>query len=261
MIDLIERIGPIVGVAAFLGLAVLAFLIFQQGREVRRLRDWAGRAPERAREAADASVAAAEARGEAAAEGGPGRLRRLGDSVARPFRPLWEGIDRNSPVDPVYLVAILAAALIATGVLTSGFGFVGGDEGRGDRGRTGQGGGQGQQQRDRPIEVAVLNATQTEDPATGVEIAAVAGLAEQVGEQVVRPIDGFRRGAEANATSGLDQTVIMFEPQAREDAERLAAEVEPQLGETPSEPMIQEVRELVEGARLAIVLGQDDADF
>ena len=65
MVDLLERIGPFLGIAAFLGLAVLAFLIFQQAREVRRLRDWAGRAPERAGEAAEASAAAAEARGEA----------------------------------------------------------------------------------------------------------------------------------------------------------------------------------------------------
>ena len=33
--------------AAFLGLAVLALLYFSQARDVRRLRDWAGRAPER----------------------------------------------------------------------------------------------------------------------------------------------------------------------------------------------------------------------
>ena len=45
MTDLIDRIGPYLGIAAFLGLAILAFLIIQQAREVRRLREWAGRAP------------------------------------------------------------------------------------------------------------------------------------------------------------------------------------------------------------------------
>ena len=44
----IESIGPVLGIAAFIGLAVLAFLLFQQSREIRRLREWAGRAPERA---------------------------------------------------------------------------------------------------------------------------------------------------------------------------------------------------------------------
>ena len=47
--DLIERIGSYVGMASFLGLAILALLYFSQARDVRRLRDWAGRAPERLR--------------------------------------------------------------------------------------------------------------------------------------------------------------------------------------------------------------------
>jgi len=47
-VDLVERVGSYVGFAAFLGLAILALLYFSQARDVRRLRDWAGRAPERA---------------------------------------------------------------------------------------------------------------------------------------------------------------------------------------------------------------------
>ena len=47
-VELVERVGSYVGLAAFLGLAVLALLYFSQARDVRRLRDWAGRAPERA---------------------------------------------------------------------------------------------------------------------------------------------------------------------------------------------------------------------
>jgi hypothetical protein len=48
--DLIERIGSYVGLVSFLGLAILALLYFSQARDLRRLRDWAGRAPERATE-------------------------------------------------------------------------------------------------------------------------------------------------------------------------------------------------------------------
>jgi hypothetical protein len=50
--DLVERVGAYVGLAAFLGLAILALLYFSQARDVRRLREWAGRAPERATEVA-----------------------------------------------------------------------------------------------------------------------------------------------------------------------------------------------------------------
>jgi hypothetical protein len=43
----IEQVGAICGFVAILGLAVLALLYFAQAREVKRLREWAGRAPER----------------------------------------------------------------------------------------------------------------------------------------------------------------------------------------------------------------------
>jgi hypothetical protein len=46
----IEKIGSYAGFAAIIGLAVLALLYFSQAREVKRLREWAGRSPERAQE-------------------------------------------------------------------------------------------------------------------------------------------------------------------------------------------------------------------
>ena len=48
--DQVEKYGAYVGIAAFFGLAVLTLLYFAQAREVKRLREWAGRAPERAAE-------------------------------------------------------------------------------------------------------------------------------------------------------------------------------------------------------------------
>jgi hypothetical protein len=49
---LIQEIGSYAGLAAIPGLAVLSALYFSQARDVRRLREWAGRAPERAAEQA-----------------------------------------------------------------------------------------------------------------------------------------------------------------------------------------------------------------
>ena len=49
---LLEQIGSYAGLAAIPGLAVLSALYFSQARDVRRLREWAGRAPERAAEQA-----------------------------------------------------------------------------------------------------------------------------------------------------------------------------------------------------------------
>src|ERR1700676_2093765 len=46
----LTQVGAIAACAALLGIAVLSLLSFSQAREIRRLREWAGRAPERAAE-------------------------------------------------------------------------------------------------------------------------------------------------------------------------------------------------------------------
>src|SRR4051812_50199654 len=56
----VEKYGAYVGIAAFFGLAVLALLYFSQARELKRLREWAGRAPERAQEIEARAIAQAE---------------------------------------------------------------------------------------------------------------------------------------------------------------------------------------------------------
>src|SRR5580765_3225119 len=55
-----QEYGSYAGFASILGLAVLSMLYFAQAREVKRLRDWAGRAPERAAELEAQAVEAAE---------------------------------------------------------------------------------------------------------------------------------------------------------------------------------------------------------
>ena len=50
--SLFERIGSYAGYAAMIGLGIMALLYFGQARELKRLREWAGREPERALELA-----------------------------------------------------------------------------------------------------------------------------------------------------------------------------------------------------------------
>jgi hypothetical protein len=54
-VDVIQDVGAYAGFAAVVGLAVLAALYFSQARDLKRLREWAGRAPERAAEQAAAA--------------------------------------------------------------------------------------------------------------------------------------------------------------------------------------------------------------
>jgi len=242
----IESIGPILGIVAFVGLATLAFLLFQQARDIRRLREWAGRAPERAQEAAEAVQAAAEASrggpdaGEAAGEEAAAQHRRLGAAWARVtgvVTPRLTELDRRLPVDGRYVLAALAIGVVAAGVLTSGFGVFGGNDGNHHKhGSSGK------------PHVAVLNGT------------GVPGLAALVGKQVVKAA-GYKTGTVANAGSSFTNTVAMFAPGQEPQAKKLAKAIKPKLGDTPTTAMTTDVRARADGAPLALALGLDDAQF
>ena len=66
------KIGAIAAFAALLGIAILSLLVFSQARELKRLREWAGRAPERA---ADLEQRVSSCRGRARPAAAAGRSR------------------------------------------------------------------------------------------------------------------------------------------------------------------------------------------
>jgi LytR cell envelope-related transcriptional attenuator len=240
----IESIGPVLGIVAFVGLAILAFLLFQQARDIRRLREWAGRAPERANEAADAVQAAADAArdGEpvegAAAIGGRGRVRDAWDRFSFAARDRFAAVDRRLPVDGRYILAVLVVAIVAVGVVTSGFGLLGG----------GGGDGKAAGHKKKLPPVAVINGT------------SVPGLAATVEDKVVKKV-GYPSGPVGNATASVNATVVEYTGGNRSDAEDLARAVKPKLGETPVQPMTSDVSDVAGKADLALVLGLDDAGF
>ena len=102
------------------------------------------------------------------------------------------------------------------------------------------------------VEVAVLNATTQEGVADPV-----AGIADLVADDVVKSSE-FTAGVTANAPAGEPQSVIMFEPDSEADAEALAEQVRPDLGETAIEPMTAAVKAEAKGAPLALLVGFDD---
>jgi LytR cell envelope-related transcriptional attenuator len=220
--DVIERIGAYMGLLAFLGLGVLALLYFSQARDVRRLRDWAGRAPERA---AEAVQQAAQTYAQQAEPIRRERLRR-----ERPMRRLPEGR---------YL------ALIAGGVAILGIGAivlinetVGGGGGTSEKTiRSGPGG-------STPIApgavtVAVLNGTDTP------------GLAAKVGDDV--QANGFKLGPITNSDSGFEFTTAMYVRGHRREAEAVAKS----LGVKRVALMGRAIRALAGSANVAVVVGAD----
>jgi hypothetical protein len=249
-LDLIERIGAFLGLAAFLGFAVLVLLVIQQARDVRRLRNWAGQAPERA-------IEAAETRGEELPEPERGPIARrlvtwgaaIHDRIAHTGSRMvgWlRSADRRSPIDLRVLGVIVGlAAVAAVVVLTSGFGIWGED--------AGDGGGDGEGPNPRQIEVAVLNGT------AGASGSAVAGLANEAGRLVEDA--GYKLGEVTNTDESFIETQIMFAPGEKAAAGLLADDMEPELGRTPTRAMAANIEALAGGADVTLVLGLDDAEL
>jgi hypothetical protein len=117
--DQVEKYGAYVGLAAFIGLAVLTVLYFAQARELKRLRDWAGRAPERAAELQARVVAQAE-ESLRAPEVEPAVERSGTVGPAQPVAQPAAGNGRQAgtpapiPMGPRPAVAMAAAAARAT---------------------------------------------------------------------------------------------------------------------------------------------------
>jgi LytR cell envelope-related transcriptional attenuator len=102
--DEIERYGAYAGIAAVFGLGILSLLYFAQAREVKRLREWAGRAPERAAEL-EARVTADAQR----------RVTPVPAPAPRPTAPATPAAQQSAPPPTPGIAAPATAAAAAAG--------------------------------------------------------------------------------------------------------------------------------------------------
>jgi hypothetical protein len=256
LLKLIEQIGSFAGLAAFLGLAVFALLSFSQARDLRRLREWAGSAPERDAERKEATSTVAAQRAE--------ELRRLEESRTAErdavdqretrrqrreaglpeltrgerLKQSFSGIgDRLG--EPIWLVALFVVVLIVVGGAVFLVIGSGGDESSGKGGNSGK----AAVARINPseVEVAVLNGT------------AVPGLAATFGDKVEG--ENFQLGPVTNSSSSFTESVVMFrrghKPEARKVSKALSI---PKM-----ELMSSEIESVAAGANVAVIVGEDNA--
>jgi LytR cell envelope-related transcriptional attenuator len=250
MDDLLRDIGAFAGLAAFLGLAVLALLYFAQARDVRRLRENAeflvegdGEAPVVPPPigAEDADEETTQARGTPPPTSDAEAFRRA--ELARQAAKRRERFEerRGGGGDgfeiPSTAVIVIGALILAAGVAFGASRLLGGD----DEGGGGGGGGAKPDLACRPADtqVAVLNGTG--EP--GLAAQSVPQL-EQKGYEV-RPV--------TNTISPFDSSVVMFGRGGQE----CAPEVGEVVGISATEAMDQENLEISEGATVAVVLGED----
>lgn len=269
--ELLQEIGAYAGLVAFLGLALLALLAFTQGRDLRRLREWAGSAPERDSERKEATSAAASHKAEEMRKLEEARAaeREAAEQREERRQQREEGLPETTTAERLrerfgggpgdghghggghwrdrrYAIAgLVVAVLIAGGVA---FAVLGGSDegGSGGGGKSAKGNGAGNnntatQVQPSEIEVTVLNGTATP------------GLAATYGDMVER--EGFQLGAVTNSTSGYEDSIVMFEPGNKPEAQRVSNA----LGIPRVRPMTSEIAAVSAGAPVSVVIGEDNA--
>jgi LytR cell envelope-related transcriptional attenuator len=239
-VDLLERVGSYAGLGAFLGLAILALLYFSQARDVRRLREWAGRAPERAGETT--------AQTPAARHGLPPLT--LAEHESRPRKRIRDRL-RNIHVPNLrYVGATVGLLLLLGGAAYAAVQLVdNSDEGspsssasRRDRDRDSSSSSSRQKINIDPgsVTVAVLNGT------------TVQGLAAKVGEEV--SAGGFNPGTIGNAAR-IDQSrsEVLYSP----GQQRAARAVANRLGIRTIRPVDAVNREIAGSFDAVVLVGAD----
>lgn len=254
MAHAIEQIGSYAGLAAFLGLGVLALLCFTQARDIRRLREWAGSAPERDAERKEATSAVAAQRAEelkaleeartaeheAVTEREQRRQRReeglpeltRGERIRAFFSRLGEHLSEPRWLVAIFIVLVLIVGGVAYALLSGS-----------DEDAKGKGGKQVAAKQVKPseVEVAVLNGTSTP------------GLAATFGDKVESR--GYQLGAVTNSDEPAETSVVMFTRGHKPEAKKVAKQL--QIGEV--QMMTTDIKTDSGEANVAVIIGEDDA--
>jgi hypothetical protein len=275
MSDLLKEVGAFAGLAAFLGLAVLALLYFAQARDVRRLRENASfliegddaapitsAAPAEAAERTAAAVAAAEPEEAAASAAATApndreafRRAELARQAAerrqrfeqrrRGGRPSFGGGPGEPRQRPSWLseprsvaAIVVGAVLLVAGIAFGATRLLGGDE----ETTASKGGKQGSACPPANTNVAVLNGT------------ASSGLAAQFAAPLKQ--QGYKTSPVTNTESPVATSVVMFAPGAGEPCAPVISQI---VGIQKQAPVNQEIAGIDEGAPVAVVLGDDVA--
>jgi hypothetical protein len=252
-VQLLEQIGAFAGLAAFIGLALLAMLAFSQARDIRRLREWAGSAPERDAERKESTSAVAAKRAEELRELEQARTaerdalgqreeRRRRREAGLPeltrgerLRESFSGFGSRL-AEPRYLVAIFVVVVLVAGgaiyLATQGSDNADGKDGHGSSAAV---------LKPSEIEVSVLNGT------------AVTGLAGTYGDKVERK--GFQLGAVTNSARSFTDSVVMFRRGNAPEARRVASV----LGISDVRLMSADIASVSGAAPVAVIVGEDNA--
>jgi hypothetical protein len=235
--SVIETVGAFAGLLSLIGVTVLALLVISQAREVRRLKEWAGGAPERDAELKEVSEVVAEERSE--------ELRVLADREERRLRRaglaqdgFWARLGRSGQV---MLVGAAVIALGAIGVLASNS-FTGNEAANG--GGKKKDATKSKKVAPASVNVGVLNGT------GGAETGLAAEYADRLDS------DGFKVQGTADAPTTFDQSIVFY----RKGREAQARRVGRSIGVEEFGLVTSDISDLIPNTTVTVVIGTDRAD-
>jgi hypothetical protein len=261
-VESIKEIGAVAGLAAFLGLAVLSLLFFSQARDLRRLREWAGRAPERDAEEVEATSDLAAERAEELRRVEEERRRREQTVTAEhqaatqreerrrrreaglPAETRWErlrdrfAVSEDRLPEPRYLAVAIGAVIVLGAAIAVGATQLFGGGGNGNASSHAL-------LKPSQFQVDVLNGTNPP----------VNGLAGVVSDKIES--EGYHTGSVGNSQSSFAISVVMFRRGLRPEAAKLAGK----LGIRRVQLLTPDVKQDTAGAPVVVVVGQDKKNF
>jgi LytR cell envelope-related transcriptional attenuator len=244
------EIGAAAGWAAVVGLAVLSALYFSQARDVKRLREWASRAPDRSATPAGASGPPPVAPQPVQRTPTPERpITRPAALRAVPEQTVISPPRRSQPwysrIGTRYVAVALVGLLVVGGAAAYGVTQLTGDDGGDNSGNA--------QANNKPkrngsavtpgnVTFAVLNGTM------------VPGLAARLRDQIAAA--GFTRGAiDDFADKQLAESVVQYAPGHQAEAKAVGRTV----GVGQVEPVTANSRALAGDATVIVIAGADKA--
>jgi LytR cell envelope-related transcriptional attenuator len=250
LLAIVQEIGAVAGWAAVVGLAVLSALYLSQARDVKRLREWAGRAPERSGPGVTAMPGRAAGAPPPVA---PQSVRRAPSSrlpIAASIPPRssqpW-----YSRIGTRYVAVALVALLVLVGAAAYGVTQLTGDEGGDDSGNAQASNGNGLPNKPKRnaaavkpgnVTVAVLNGT------------TVPGLAAALSDQIAAA--GFKKGTiDVFSDQQLAESVVQYAPGHQAEAKAVSLRV----GISQREPVTPDSRALAGDATVIVIAGADKA--
>lgn len=239
MNDVIQTVGAYAGLIALVGLVVISMLCFSMSRDLRRLREWAGGAPERDAEVRGVSEIVAEERSQELKVLAEREERRL-DRTGMAEGSFWDRLGRTGRI----MAIIAAVVILGAGAAYAGTTLLGKDSGgkaaKSDGGKKAKQSGGGAPKAGS-IDVAVLNGT------GGTEV----GLAAQYADALEK--DGFKTGLVTDTAEPVAESVVMY-TKGNEDAARMVGK-SVDIGSTAL--ITTEIANLAPGATVTAVIGTD----